>query len=185
MDVDGMSVRCKWMWMERLARDLPLARFLRHIGGAHAVEYALISPVFILLICMSLELGAVLLVQSNINYATRDAARLILTGQVQTGGGVSAFTTKLCGDVNVLITCSNLEYNVQSASTFSALNATVQTNSSGQMTNTQFSPGGPGSDVLVQVGYPFPCIIPVACNYIATNGNLLLVSTVALQSEDY
>jgi Flp pilus assembly protein TadG len=184
-DVDGMPVRCKWTAMEALVRGLPFARFLRHDGGAHAVEYAIVAPVFILLICMSLELGSVLLVQSNINYATRDAARLILTGQVQTGGGVSAFTNKLCGDVNVLITCSNLEYNVQSAGTFSALNATVQTNSSGQMTNTQFSPGGPGSDVLVQVGYPFPCIIPIACNYISTNGNLLLFSTVALQTENY
>ncbi len=182
-----MPVRPKSRWRERLARGFPLARFLRHSSGANAVEFALVAPVFLLLLCISVELGLILLTQSNINYATRDAARLIMTGQVQTGAGESVFTNKMCGDASVLITCSNLEYNVQSCTSpcFSSLNATVQTNSNGKMASTQFSPGGPGSDVLVQVGYPFPCIVPVACNYIATKGTLLLVSTVAFQNENY
>ncbi len=182
-----MPVRCKSRWRERPARGFPLARFLRHCGGAHAVEFALVAPVFVLLICISVELGLILLTQSNINYATGDASRLIMTGQVQTGAGESVFTDKMCSDAGVLITCANLEYNVQSCTSpcFSSLNATVQTNSDGEMTDTQFSPGGAGSDVLVQVGYPFPCIIPIACNYIAKNGTLLLVSTVAFQNENY
>jgi Flp pilus assembly protein TadG len=171
--------------MERCARRLPFAQFLRHDGGAHAVEFAIVSPVFILLICIAVELGLVLLTQSNINYATRDASRLIMTGQVQTGGGESVFTNKICGDVNVLITCSSLQYNVQSGGAFSDLNGTVVANSSGNMTTTGFSPGGPGSDVLVQVGYAFPCIIPIACSHIGTNGKLLLVATVAFQNEDF
>jgi len=141
-------------------RRFPLARFLHHTGGANAVEFALISPVFILLLFVSVELGLTLFTQSNLNYATRGAARLILTGQVQSGGGVSMFTSRLCSDVGSLIPCSSLEYNVQSGSSFSALSPTVQTNSSGDMTNTQFSPGSAGSDVLVQVGYPLPCTPP-------------------------
>jgi Flp pilus assembly protein TadG len=178
-----MPVRRKWT--EQLARGFLLARFLRHTGGAHAIEFALVSPVFILLICVSLELGLILITQSNINYATRDASRLIMTGQVQTTGGQSAFTSRACGDVTFLISCSNLQYNVQSGASFADLNAAVQTDGNGNMTNAQFSPGGPGSDVLVQIGYSFPCIIPVACNYLAKNGTLLLVSTVAFQNENY
>jgi Flp pilus assembly protein TadG len=170
---------------DQFARGFPLARFLRDGGGAHAVEFAIVSPVFILLICVSIELGLVLLTQSNINYAARDASRLIMTGQVQTGAGESLFTNKVCSDVNVLISCPSLQYNVQSGSSFAGLNGTVVANSSGNMTTTGFSPGGPESDVLVQVGYSFPCIIPIACNYIGTNGKLLLVSTVAFQNENY
>jgi Flp pilus assembly protein TadG len=178
-------MRVQKRWAERFARRVPLADFLRHDGGAHAVEFAIVSPVFILLICMAVELGLILLTQSNINYATRDASRLIMTGQVQTGAGESVFTSKICGDVNVLITCSSLQYNVQSGGAFSDLNGTVVANSSGNMTTTGFSPGGAGSDVLVQVGYAFPCIVPIACNYIGTNGKLLLVATVAFQNEDF
>jgi len=185
LDVDGMSVRCKWIAITRVVHALPLARFLRHIGGAHAVEFAIVAPAFILLLCIVMELGAVLLTQSNINFATRDASRLIMTGQVQTGAGESVFTDKACSDVSVLISCTSLQYNVQSASAFSDLNATVVPNSSGNMSTTGFSPGGPGSDVLVQIGYSFPCIIPVACSYIATSGKILLVSTVAFQNENY
>ena len=180
-----MPVRRKATWMGQFARGLPLARFLLHTGGAHAVEFGIVAPVFILLICISVQIGLILVTQSNINYAARDASRLILTGQVQNGSGESLFTGKVCSDVNVLISCSSLQYNVQSGSSFSALNPTVQANSSGNMSSTGFSPGGPGSDVLLQIGYSFPCIIPLACNYIATNGKLLLVATVAFQNENY
>jgi Flp pilus assembly protein TadG len=164
---------------------MSLARFAYHAGGAHAVEFAIVSPIFILLICIVVQLGLVLLTQSNINYATRDASRLIMTGQVQTGAGESLFTDKACSDVSVLISCSSLQYNVESASAFSDLNATVLADNSGNMSTIGFNPGGPGSDVLVQVGYSFPCLIPIACNYIAKNGKLLLVSTVAFQNENY
>jgi Flp pilus assembly protein TadG len=177
-----MFDRCKRR--NPFARGRPLARFLRDIGGAHAVEFALIAPVFILLICIVIELGLSLIIQSNINYATRDASRLILTGQVQTGGGMSVFTKKICDAVNILISCGNLQYNVQSDTTFGTLTPAHAT-PSGNMSTTGFSPGGPGSDVLVQVGYPFPCIIPFACNLISTNGTVLLISTVAFQNENY
>lgn len=178
-------MRVRKRWAEQFERRVPLARFLRHSGGAHAIEFAIVSPVFILLICVSVELGLVLLTQSNINYAARDASRLIMTGQVQTGAGESLFTNKVCSDVSVLISCSSLQYNVQSGSAFANFNATVVANSSGDMSTTGFSPGGPGSDVLVQIGYSFPCIIPIACNYISTNSKLLLVSTIAFQNENY
>jgi Flp pilus assembly protein TadG len=178
-------MRVRKRWADQFARQFPLAGFLRDDGGAHAVEFAIVSPVFILLICVSVELGLVLLTQSNINYAARDASRLIMTGQVQTGAGESLFTNKVCSDVNVLISCPSLQYNVQSGSSFAELNAAVVANSSGNMTTTGFSPGGPGSDVVVQVGYSFPCVVPIACNYIGTNGKLLLVSTVAFQNENY
>jgi Flp pilus assembly protein TadG len=177
-----MFGRCKRR--NPFACGLPLARFLRDTGGAHAVEFALVAPVFILLIAITVELGLSLIIQSNINYATRDASRLILTGQVQTGGGMSVFTNKICGDVNVLISCGNLQYNVQSDTAFGSLTP-AQATTSGNMSSTGFSPGGPGSDVLVQVGYPFPCIIPFACNLISANGTVLLISTVAFQNENY
>jgi len=162
-----------------------LFKVARDRRGAVLVEFALVSPVFFLLTFASIDFGMILLTQSSINFAIRDASRLIMTGQVQTGGGQSVFTSRVCSDVGSLIPCSSLQYNVQSGSTFSGFNATVVANSSGNMSTTGFSPGGPGSDVLVQIGYPYTCIIPIACNYISNNGKFLLVSTVAFQNENY
>jgi Flp pilus assembly protein TadG len=153
----------------------------RDCSGATLAEFALVSPIFFLLTFAAIDFGLILFTQSNINFATRDASRLIMTGQVQNGGGQSLFTNRVCSDVSTLIPCSSLQYNVQSGSTFSALNATVVANGSGNMSTTGFSPGGPTSDVLVQIGYPYSCIIPVICK----NGKFLLVSTVAFQNENY
>jgi Flp pilus assembly protein TadG len=156
-------------------------RLLCDNTAASAVEFAIIGSTFLLLVCMMIELDLILFTQSVLDNAARDASRLIETGQIQNGGGsATPFTTQLCNDVGTLIPCSKLQYNVQSASTFAALNTTITTNGSGTMTGTGFSPGTDGQDVLVEVGYYRPTIIPWAGKYLYPNE--LLISTVAFQN---
>lgn len=162
-----------------------VARFYRCRHGTAVVEFAFAAPVFLLLVCMILEMGLALFTQANLDNATRDAARLILTGQVQTGGGSAAFQNRLCADLGTLIPCASVQYNVQAASSFGALNATVQTNGSGGMANPQFSPGGPGQDVLVQVAYLETGLVSWFTPLLNGHGSWLLMSTVAFQSEPY
>ncbi len=62
-------------------------RIFRHIAGdakgALAIEFAFVAPLFLLLLLVIVELGLTLTTQSLLDGATRDAARLIRTGQVQ------------------------------------------------------------------------------------------------------
>ncbi len=161
-------------------------RFRRDERGATALEFAIAGPMFLVLACVVIELGLILFTQAALDKATRDAARTILIGQVQMAAGSSTpFTTQLCASIGTLIPCASLKYNVQSGSTFAALNATVQTDANGNMTNMQFTPGTAGSRVLVQVGYNRPTLIPWVGRFITGNGSNLLVSTVALQTEPY
>lgn len=153
--------------------------------GSAAVQFALAAPVFLLLLCAVIENGIILFSQSLLDEATRDAARLIQTGQVQQGGGVAAFSAQLCTDLGSYIPCGSLQYNVQSGSSFASLNVTITTNSSGNMTNTGFDPGNPQDDVAVQVGYNRSFIIPWLGNVIGTTGGTLLVSTVIFQNEPF
>jgi Flp pilus assembly protein TadG len=163
-----------------LARRGLLARLLRDSAAAAAVEFAIIGSMFLLLVCMMIEVDLIMFTQSVLDNATRDAGRLIQTGQVQAAGGTATlFTNQLCSDVGTLIPCASLQYNVQSAASFSALNTTV-TSSNGTMTGTGFSPGTSGQDVLVQVGYYRPTIIPWTAKYLY--GSRLLISTVAFQN---
>lgn len=164
-----------------LARRGLLARLLRDSAAAAAVEFAIIGSMFLLLVCMMVEVDLIMFTQSVLDNAARDAGRLIQTGQVQAAGGAATlFTNQLCSDVGTLIPCAKLQYNVQSAASFSALNTTV-TSSNGTMTGTGFSPGTSGQDVLVQVGYYRPTIIPWTAKYLY--GNRLLISTVAFQND--
>lgn len=169
-------------FLTRIAR-LRRPRLLSQDSGATAVEVALAGSLFLLIVCVIIELDLILFTQSVLDNATRDASRLIRTGQVQLSGGVSVFKSRLCGDIGTIIPCTGLEWNVQSASKFSSLNPVVQTNSGGDMTNTQFQPGGPGSDVLVQVGYKRASFIPWVIRYFGTHQ--LLISTVAFQNDQY
>ncbi|HXP30741.1 MAG TPA: TadE/TadG family type IV pilus assembly protein [Stellaceae bacterium] len=164
-----------------LARRGLLARLLRDSTAAAAVEFAIIGSMFLLLVCMMIEVDLIMFTQSVLDNATRDAGRLIQTGQVQSAGGAATpFTNQLCNDVGTLIPCGSLQYNVQSAASFSALTTTVAS-TNGTMTGTGFSPGTSGQDVLIQVGYYRPTIIPWAAKYLY--GSRLLISTVAFQND--
>jgi Flp pilus assembly protein TadG len=169
-----------------LARGFSPWEFLRDASGAHAVEFALIAPVFLLLLLSCVQLGLIMFTQADLDDAAYDAARLIMVGTVQeSSDGAATFDAKLCSEVNVLIPCSSLQYNVQSGSSFAALNSTVQTDSEGNMVDTEFTPGVQGSDVLVQVGYNMTCVMPLICRALSANGNLLLQSNISFENENY
>src|SRR5215472_912250 len=91
-----------------------VVRFMRHSRGNAMIQFALAGPVFLLLVFIILEDGIVLFTQSILDNATRDAARLILTGQATSA---SAFTNKLCAGVS-FIPCARLQYSVKIYSTY-------------------------------------------------------------------
>lgn len=170
-----------------LIRKRPKGRRLSAQSGATAVEFAMVGPIFIFLMCVGFDLGLMLFTQSVLNNAVRDAARLIETNQ---GGGASAFSSKLCSDMEGLVPCANLQYYVQSAASFGAMSAGVTTDAGGNLkSNGTFSPGTAGEDVVAQVAYNRPTLMPWAMRYIngtigkASKDSTLLVATVIFQNE--
>lgn len=172
-----------------MMRELPqvrrtLSRLGRDRRGVAAVEFAIVGSTFFLLLMLALEFGMILFTQTTLDNATLAASRLILTGQIQTSGGSQTpFTTAICNDISRLVPCSKLQVEVQSASGFAALTP-AETNGSG-LTNTGFTPGGPGADVLVQVAYPRPFLIPWVGQALGLGNSFTLVSTAAFQNEPY
>jgi Flp pilus assembly protein TadG len=167
-----------------IARAIALLRRLRHgRRGATAIEFALVFPVFMVFTAMIMENGLMLVDQAFLDFATADASRLIRTGQVQEGSGETGFQTKLCADVTPLISCSGLQVNVESAPNpgFGSLNAAVQSNASGTLTDTNFSPGGPGDDVVVQVAYKRNYLF----GWVSSSAMALVFSTSTFQNEKY
>src|SRR5580700_4254194 len=73
-------------------------------SGAAAIEFALVGSTFMMMLLASFEFGYMLFVQSALDNAARDAARLIRTGQAQMSSNpTSTFQTLLCNDVGSLI----------------------------------------------------------------------------------
>lgn len=75
--------------------------------GSAAVEFAIILPVFLALVFSIVEAGWFFFVKSAVEQANANAARLIRTGQAQTGGVTKEqFFDKICNVLDTFGDCS-------------------------------------------------------------------------------
>ena len=161
---------------------LSILRVARERRGAAAVEFAVVGSVFLLLLLLALEFGLILFTQAALDNATAEASRLIMTGQ-SGGASQTAFTAAVCSQLGGLVPCSAIQVDVQSATSFASLTPSG-TGASG-LANTGYAPGGAGADVLVQVAYPRPFVIPWIGEALGLGSTFTLLSTAAFQSEPY
>ena len=166
-----------------------LRRFRRNRKGAAALEFALVAPVFIVLLFAILETALMFFASQVLETITQNSARMILTGQAQTANYTQAqFATYVCGQVPALFSCSNISIDVESYNSFSAITINSQIDGSGNFVNNmQYNPGGPGDIVVVRLFYQWPLFVTgMGYNISNLSGNKrLLVATAAFQNEPY
>jgi len=142
--------------------------FTRDERGAAAIEFAFVAPMFLLLLLVIAELGLTLATQSVLDGATRDAARLIRTGQIQSQTSpITTFQTQLCSEMSSLMTVANCDSNVifevQSFSGFGSISftaCTLNNNATGTGTKCTFSATTGGQIVGVRSSYTRSFIVP-------------------------
>jgi Flp pilus assembly protein TadG len=165
-----------------------LRRFRRSGRGSAAVEFALVAPLFFALLFAIIETALMFFASQVLETVTQNSARMIFTGQAQTQAfTASQFKTFVCGQIPALFTCSSMYVDVQSYTSFSSINLSTQIDSNGNFVNNnmQYSPGGPGSIVVVRVFYPWQLFVTgLGFNMSNLTGNQrLLVATAAFQNE--
>lgn len=165
-------------------------RFIKQQDGAAAVEFALIATPFLALTFAIIESAMVFFAGQSLEAATASAARLILTGQAQTGGySASDFKTQVCNRVASLFDCNGGVYvDVKTYTNFSSVSTTSPvTNGKLDTSNMTYTPGGPGCIVKVAVYYQWPIYVSLLGNNLATlDGNKrLLVATSVFRTEPY
>jgi Flp pilus assembly protein TadG len=195
---------------QRLARSAHQPRSSKHFAlcqkGATALEFALVAAPFLALLVALFETALVFFAQRVLDEVTEEASRYILTGQAQQSNVTqSQFLNYVCTGqtpnntptdyspalVNALFNCNNLMVNIENYSNFASANTaspTLSFNQNGTVSNTwNYSPGTPGSIVVVQVMYQWPIILgPLGFNLSnLSNGNRLLVSTAVFRNEPY
>ncbi len=79
--------------------------FIKNRKGAAAVEFALIAPIFFALMFSVVEAGWYYFVNSAVQQANNNAARLIRTGQAQDGITKEAFFDEICDVVDTFGDC--------------------------------------------------------------------------------
>src|SRR4029077_18605148 len=97
-------------------------------SGAAVIEFAVVGSTFMLMLLAAFEFGFMLFVQSALDNASRDAARLIRTGQAQSAANAqTAFSTLLCNTVSALIGCGNLVYTSQVFNNWTSAQTSINT----------------------------------------------------------
>jgi len=178
--------------IRRLARRASPRRFARRQDGAVAVEFGLIMLPFLALMFAIMETALVFFADQTLETAVADSARLIMTGQAQTQNlNAVTFKNAVCARIYGLFDCQNGVYvNVTTYSSFGSISYTPPLDANGQLVTTGFnySPGGPGDIVVVQLFYQWP--IYVSLMNLGNLSNMaghkrLLVATAAFRNEPY
>ena len=168
--------------------------FFENLGerGVALVEFAIVGPLFLMLLLAVFELGYMIFVQSVLDSSARSAARLIRTGQAQGSGNAQTdFQTALCNDASSVIGCSNLVYQVQEFNSWSAAQTAVNTPpqrdpKTGQLISAGFNAGNCGQIEAVQVTYNYPFFTLWIGSQLGGGSNsAFLMSTVVFQNEPF
>src|SRR5215831_19659261 len=87
-----------------------LLRRLRHNRrGSAAVQFAIVAPLFFGLLFAIIEVALMFFAGQVLETITQNSARMILTGQAQTGSFTQAqFATNVCSQVPALFDCNSI-----------------------------------------------------------------------------
>jgi len=176
-----------------------LKRIRRETKGAAAVEFAIIAPVFLMLLWGIFETGMVFFAGQTLTHGLQQTARQIRTGQAHsTELSQSAFRDLVCAQVNYLLSCEadKLYLDVRAFSSFAGVDFPPplkldQTFDNVNMNHWEIGESGNisggSSIVLVRGFYVWQLYTPVFGQYFSNMGanKRLLSSSVAFKNEPF
>lgn len=171
-------------WSKRGCR-----RFRDAQDGAAAVEFALVSLPFLLLLLATVETFVVFFAASDLEGAVNQAARLIRTGQVQSANMTEAqYKQVICDRFFLASDCSaNLRIDVRTFQNFNNVNFDDPLTAGGALRNNfTFQPGVAGDIILVRAFYSWQIAVPgnIGLDNMAGNKRLLS-SSMAFRNEPF
>ncbi len=161
-----------------------------------AIEFAMVAPVFFLLLLGIVENGVIYFAGSTLQYAADNAARAVRTGQAQAVVGTAAaqkaaFRQRICNDIAPVLACNaNLQVDLQTYPTgYAAANFTNPLDGSGNLLTSlnNYNAGTSCNVVLLRVFYTWNVITPMLSPFLTnmTAGKHLLAATAAFRNEPF
>ena len=132
-----------------------LGALRRNRRGSVTVEYAMLLLPALMLLFGTFEMGLMIFESSVVEGATREAARKVRTGAVQTNADpIGTFRQSFCTNLFGLFGCNSFSFDVRNFPDFTNIALPAVTyDAQGNPSNTQFSPGGAGTVTTVRVIY--------------------------------
>jgi len=172
-------------------RSRRVRQFLKRQDGAAAVEFGFVAAPFLALMFAIMETSLVFFAGQSLESATADSARLIMTGQAQSGAFDKVkFKDAVCARIFALFDCANGVYiDVRKYDDFSSIGSALPLDANGnlQVNDFGYAPGGPNDIIVVRIMYQWPVYVSLlGLNLADMAGNKrLLVATAAFRNEPY
>lgn len=166
-----------------------VSQWFKNTDGTVAIEFALVSIPFFMMMVAIIELSIVFASASLLEGATGSAARLVRTGEIYQSGNdpKDAFKTALCNFATNLINCNDIEVEaipMQSFGDYKSMQP--QYDEDGAFEPQGFDAGGSNDRILIRAAYNYNFMTPFV-GYVLSGGDnkLAFMSTVVLQTEPY
>ncbi len=170
------------MFMKGLLLGLKKGQeFVSDNQGATAVEFALISVAFLLILMGTFEVGAILLIQTTLETAVLQVSRY-----GRTGSPASAQVTSLVNQYSFgFVNPANVVLTVTPYASFSAMPTNAQVVSSGGNSGTQ-NYGAANAPVLYTLTYNWDFFTPLIGKIMSpSTGSITLIASSIVQNEPY
>jgi Flp pilus assembly protein TadG len=169
---------------------LPKPIFCKDDRGATLVEFALVAPVFLMLLIGTIQLGVLGMISADFNNAVLEVSRRIRTGQLDGPKDAATFKSQICGEmVDGAASCGGrLRISVRALSDFSGAEKAMRKQDPDDLTKGEpFDAGTAGTIILVTATYKWPLMIPFAGGAFAQADGLdvLIVSRLTFKNEPY
>jgi Flp pilus assembly protein TadG len=157
-------------------------RFAKARGGSTLIEFALLAPVFFMLVMGLVEYVLFQYKTYALNHVVYEAARNLQTGEVQNSADMAAaFQDEVCAAAGPMIDCKKIVFDVRSFDEINDISyPPVEFDEEGNPMNWVFEPGGPEKysvvrasihhrfvtpfmDKLFRIGPDMPAIVNAYC----------------------
>jgi Flp pilus assembly protein TadG len=158
-------------------------------SGSAAIEFAVVAPVFFLLLFVIIETSILYFAQATLQFAVDDAGRQVRTGQTQ-ATTQAAFRTIICNDIAPLLACdTNLQIDMESFSNFSTAAYPTPLDANNNLNNTlvNYQQGTACSVVLLRAFYTWQVMTPILTPFLVnmSNNYHLIYAAAAFRNEPY
>jgi Flp pilus assembly protein TadG len=187
---DGLSIGTARLKRAKLFRIKTVRRFAKGDEGIAAVEFGIVAAPFLALMFAIMETAIVFFASQTLETAVADSARLIMTGQAQSGGFTQAqFKNAVCAKILGLFDCQGgLQIDVKTYAGFSSVSNAKPIDANGNLlTNFGYQPGNACDIVVVRLMYQWPVYVSLLGFSLADlSGNKrLLMATAAFRNEPF
>ena len=176
-----------------------LKRIRRETKGAAGIEFAIIAPVFFLMLWAIFETGLIFFASQTLTHGLQVTSRQIRTGQAASDQlSQSEFRTMVCDQIDYILSCEadKLYIDVQSFSSFGGVAFPPPVDVDGNFDAVNMNHydigesgniSGGSSIVLVRAFYVWPLFTPMISQFYAnmTGGNRLLSASAAFKNEPF